>query len=329
MLAVLRETLLSHDITPMLRTRQESSSAPPSAGEVTLQERTRAALADYLREVDPTQARIRFQPPPFPTSRMRDSIASTFSTPRRDVPPPDVPGAETRDAAAPESATSRDAGDLPHEDIRDQIDASDGAASTADAFLEQAMASHGVLQIHNAYLVAQTDEGIIIVDQHALHERILYEKFRQRILEGPLESQRLLIPQAVEASAHQVQAAEQHADLLARLGIELSIFGPNAVAVQSFPTLLPNVDIVAFTSDLLDRLAEGDGAESDETLIHSSLDMMACKAAVKAGDPLTTDEIRALLAQRHLVEKSSNCPHGRPTTLQLSTRDLERQFKRS
>lgn len=328
-LAVLRETLLSHDITPMLRTRQESAAAPPSAGEVTLQERTRAALADYLREVDPTQARIRFRPPPFPTNRMRDSIASTFSVPRPEASPPDMPPG---DFCRPTAVTpdSQDNSNESADGARSQSsDSPAHSPSTADAFLEEVMASNSVLQIHNAYLVAQTDEGIIIVDQHALHERILYEKFRQRILEGPLESQRLLIPQTVEASAHQVQAVEQHAALLQRLGIELSIFGPNAVAVQSFPTLLPDVDVVAFTSDLLDRLAEGDGAESEETLIHSSLDMMACKAAVKAGDPLTADEMRALLAQRHLVEKSSNCPHGRPTTLQLSTRDLERQFKRS
>jgi DNA mismatch repair protein MutL len=185
-----------------------------------------------------------------------------------------------------------------------------------------------VIQVHNTYLVAQTDEGIIIVDQHALHERILYEKFREQLLAGPLESQRLLMPETLEVSPQQAQAAEQHRELLGRLGIDLSVFGPKALAVQAFPALLPDVDIHAFVADLLDKLAESEELQSEEAHLHKALDMMACKAAVKAGDPLSTEEMQTLLAQRHLVQKSSNCPHGRPTTLQLSTRDLEKQFKR-
>jgi DNA mismatch repair protein MutL len=90
-----------------------------------------------------------------------------------------------------------------------------------------------------------------------------------------------------------------------------------------------NADIRTFARDLLDRLAEAGHTESEETLVHRVLDMMACKAAVKAGDPLSADEIDALLAQRHLIDRSSNCPHGRPTSLSLSLRDLERQFKRT
>lgn len=184
------------------------------------------------------------------------------------------------------------------------------------------------MQIHNTYLVAQTDEGVIIIDQHALHERILYERFRERILQGPLESQRLLIPEPLGASPVRVETAAQFAPLLAKLGIEVEPFGPSALAVQAFPSLLHNVSISEFTADLLDKLAETDGAASEETAIHAALDMMACKAAVKAGDALTQDEMFALLEMRHLTEKSSNCPHGRPTTLELTTRDLEKQFKR-
>ena len=186
----------------------------------------------------------------------------------------------------------------------------------------------GVLQVHNTYLVAQTEEGVVIIDQHALHERILYERFRERILAGPLESQGILIPETIDASPQQREAAEAHRPLFERLGIEISTFGPKSLAVQRFPTLLGTVDIKTFVSDLLDRLADtGDGA-SDETLIHAVLDMMACKAAVKAGDALTQEEMYALLEQRHVTTRSSNCPHGRPTTLELSTRDLERQFGR-
>jgi DNA mismatch repair protein MutL len=269
-------------------------------------------LADYLKSVDPTQGRIRFTPPAFPSQNVRPSISSTFDRPfPASDKPPDVP-------------EQPHACDQPAGDIDDR--ASD-TADIRDAVLDE-VAGGSIIQIHNTYLVAQTDEGIIIVDQHALHERILYEQFRSRILSGPLESQRLLIPQTLEVSAEQAEAAAGQQALLERLGIELTQFGPNVLAVQSFPAMLPNLDVCAFVGDLLDRLAEEDGSDSEELHLHKALDMMACKAAVKAGDVLTEEEMRALLAQRELVERSSNCPHGRPTTLQLSTQDLDRQFKR-
>lgn len=304
-LAVLRETLLSHDLTPVFRPPAVGGVEPPGLESIH-QQRARQALADYLKTVDPTQARLRFQPPPLSTANVRPSIVSTFERP---TPLP----AEPRSTVGPPTA--------------DRSAVASGAESPTETALETD-SSGNVIQVHNTYLVAQTDEGIIIVDQHALHERILYERFQQQLLAGPLESQRLLIPQTLQVSVQQAQLAEDHRELLQRLGIELSIFGPGVVAVQSFPAMLPDVDINAFVADLLDKLAEEHGPASEETHLHKALDMMACKAAVKAGDVLTTEEMQALLAQRHLVQRSSNCPHGRPTTLQLSTRDLERQFKR-
>jgi DNA mismatch repair protein MutL len=176
--------------------------------------------------------------------------------------------------------------------------------------------------------VAETDDGLMIVDQHALHERVLYEQFQARITERPLESQRLLLPEVVRVPADQIEALETHADVLQRLGIELTPSGPQSVTLHAFPTFLEKVDRPRFVKDLLDVLNEQGSRPSPETLLHELLDMMACKAAVKAGDPLTTDEVNALLARRELAERSSHCPHGRPTTLHLTLRDLERQFKR-
>jgi len=185
------------------------------------------------------------------------------------------------------------------------------------------------LQVHNTYLVVETDEGIVIVDQHALHERIMYDMLRRQFTAGPLESQRLLLPETFTATPRELALLAEHADLLHRLGIEAEPFGRDAIAVQAFPSILKDTDAAAFLRDLLDRLAEK-GAEQThaEEVIHDVLDMMSCKAAVKAGDPLTPQEIDALLAQKSAVEKSSNCPHGRPTTLRLTLRDLEKQFKR-
>ena len=122
---------------------------------------------------------------------------------------------------------------------------------------------------------------------------------------------------------------EQLAPILPRLGIEAAPFGPEAIAVQAFPTFLERLEPEELLGDLLDR-PEADAMQvQQEQLLHEVLDMMACKAAIKAGDPLSEPEIAALLARRELVDRASNCPHGRPTTLRLSLHDLEKQFKRT
>ncbi len=185
------------------------------------------------------------------------------------------------------------------------------------------------IQLHNSYLVAQSDDGMIIIDQHALHERIMYEELLARVTRGPLEAQHLLIPHVVPASSRQMALLEPLRPMLQRLGIEVAPFGPDRVAVQSFPSFLEKLDPAEFVTDLLERGEQELLDLHGEELLHEILDMMSCKAAVKAGDPLTPVEIEALLARRELVERSSNCPHGRPTTLRLSLKDLDKQFKRT
>ncbi len=185
------------------------------------------------------------------------------------------------------------------------------------------------IQVHNSYLVAQSDDGMIIIDQHALHERIMYEELLARVNRGPLESQRMLIPMPIDVASTQLALLDQIQPLLQRLGIEVSPFGPGSIAVHSFPTFLERLDPASFVSELLERGEQELLDLHDEELLHEVLDMMACKAAVKAGDPLSQTEIEALLQRRELVDRSSNCPHGRPTSLRLSLRDLEKQFKRT
>lgn len=185
------------------------------------------------------------------------------------------------------------------------------------------------IQLHNTYLVAESEDGLIIIDQHALHERIMFEELKTRVTRGPLESQRLLVPASFRASPRQIALLEQIQPLLNRLGIEAVPFGPDSVAVQAFPTFLDRLDPAEFVRELLERGEQEQFDLHEEELLHEIMDMMACKAAIKAGDPLTPAEIEALLSRRQLVERSSNCPHGRPTTLRLSLRDLEKQFKRT
>jgi len=162
-----------------------------------------------------------------------------------------------------------------------------------------------------------------------LHERILYEELSSQLDKGPLAAQRRLIPEVVDVTAEQIAGVENHTELLAGMGITIEQFGPRSIAVQSFPVLLDKADPSEFVRDLLDLFLERAGNLSREELIHHVLDMMACKAAVKAGDPLTDAEIRALLAQRRLIQQSGTCPHGRPTTIRLSLAELEKQFKRT
>ncbi|MGD0139688.1 MAG: DNA mismatch repair endonuclease MutL [Tepidisphaeraceae bacterium] len=189
--------------------------------------------------------------------------------------------------------------------------------------------SNTAIQLHNSYLVAESEDGLIIIDQHALHERIMYEDLLARLSRGPLESQRLLIPLPIPANSRQQELLEQIQPLLARLGIEAASIGPDAIAVHAFPSFLERLDPADFLGELLERGEQEALDLNHEELLHEVLDMMACKAAVKAGDPLSPAEIEALLARRHLIDRSSNCPHGRPTTLRLTLHDLEKQFKRT
>ncbi len=201
--------------------------------------------------------------------------------------------------------------------------------ATSPAPLSPVQPSRAALQLHNSYLVAETDDGLIIIDQHALHERIMYEDLLAQISRDPLESQRLLIPITLPASGRQQEMLEQIQPLLKRIGIEAASIGPDAVAVHAFPSFLQRLDPAEFLAELLERGEQETLDLNQEELLHEVLDMMACKAAVKAGDPLSPAEIDSLLARRHLIDRSSNCPHGRPTTLRMTLRDLEKQFKRT
>ncbi len=188
---------------------------------------------------------------------------------------------------------------------------------------------HRYLQIHDSYIVEQTGDGFVIIDQHALHERMLYETLQHRLQQDRLESQRLLLPESFEVTEAQASAIESHADVLAQLGIEVTSFGPRVYAVQTFPTLLAGVAPVEFVQDLVDMLVERGDAVAKRDLLDDILSMAACKAAIKAGQRLTDSEIEELLAERERFESTSRCPHGRPTTIRFSISELEKQFKRT
>ncbi|MBX9737748.1 MAG: DNA mismatch repair endonuclease MutL [Phycisphaerales bacterium] len=240
--------------------------------------------------------------------------------------------------------------------------ASAGGGGLQPGDLLDASPTSPALQIHNSFLVTQDQQGILIIDQHALHERVMFEKLLARLqmgsgpsadpslpidgarASGTLESQRMLVPAVIEASPRQVEALDSLRPLLKRLGIEAEPMGPTSIAIHAFSSFLfeRNVDAAPFMAELLDRAIEeswGAAPQSpdaqcgaplaEEAALHEVLDMMACKAAIKAGDRLSDLELSELLALRERIERASNCPHGRPTSIRLSIRELEKRFGRS
>ena len=185
------------------------------------------------------------------------------------------------------------------------------------------------IQIHDSFIVVQTDEGFVIIDQHALHERIIYEDLCKRIRKSKLESQKLLIPESFNVTPSDADLLNTNAELLEKLGIEVVPFGPRAMAIQAFPTLLTKANPLDFVQDLIDLLGRKDINLDGERLLDEVLNMAACKAAIKAGQRLTDIEIEHLLLDKVNTESASRCPHGRPTTIKFSISDLEIQFKRT
>jgi DNA mismatch repair protein MutL len=184
------------------------------------------------------------------------------------------------------------------------------------------------LQIHNRYLVTETDEGLEVIDQHALHERILYEALRERVLAGAVESQRLLVPEPVDLAASEAAAAVENRETLAKLGMEVEAFGGETVLVSAYPAMLANLPPAEVLRSLVEQLLAGGKAPESRDILDELLHMIACKAAVKYGDRLTPQEIEALLEQRGLAQDHHHCPHGRPTALIFTREQLDRQFKR-
>ena len=203
-----------------------------------------------------------------------------------------------------------------------------GQASSGTNINEQFSARMSALQIHDRYLVTESAEGVMVIDQHALHERILYEQLQHRVSTNAMETQNLLVPEPVDLSAAEAAVVLENRDLLAELGMKIEPFGGDTVLVVGYPAMLANINPVELLRDLLDKLISGGKQPDRRDLLDELLHTVACKAAIKAGDRLKPEEIAALLEQRHLVEDAHHCPHGRPTALIFTREELDRQFKR-
>jgi len=186
-------------------------------------------------------------------------------------------------------------------------------------------------QLHGVYVLAQNRHGLVIVDMHAAHERIVYEQLKRGAHAAPLASQPLLLPATFAATAEEMATAEAHADNIQQLGLDIGPLGPNTLAVRALPAALPGADPVALARSVLHELAERP-AEAAAHLIERSRDellaTMACHGAVRANRQLTLTEMNALLRQMEATERSGQCNHGRPTWRQLSMKELDGLFLR-
>jgi DNA mismatch repair protein MutL len=183
-------------------------------------------------------------------------------------------------------------------------------------------------QVHENYIVAQTRDGLVIVDQHAAHERLVYEKLKTALGNGGVATQGLLIPAIVTLDPDDAELLQGRAEELAELGLVLEGFGEGAVAVRETPALLGDTDIDGLVKDLAAELRSDGTARALKDRLDSVASRMACHGSVRSGRRLTVDEMNALLRQMEATPYSGQCNHGRPTYVALKLSDIERLFGR-
>jgi DNA mismatch repair protein MutL len=220
------------------------------------------------------------------------------------------PGQTAFDAGPLASADQRAAQDLPDETL---LDADLGAARA---------------QVHRNYIVAQTRDSLIIVDQHAAHERLVYEALKEALHARPVAAQMLLIPEVVDLPADDADRLVAHAATLQRFGLAIERFGPGAVAVRETPAMLGETNVQQLVRDLADEIADNDTTDTLKMRLDRIASTMACHGSIRSGRILKADEMNALLRQMESTPGSATCNHGRPTYIELKLADIERLFGR-
>ncbi|HEX4151715.1 MAG TPA: DNA mismatch repair endonuclease MutL [Steroidobacteraceae bacterium] len=282
-----------------------SGAAAPSQGRFVLPDRPagRGAIDAYRRFLDQ------------PADRSRDSGANVaFDAavdPRFTVRDPGGEDARA-DAIAPDEGTGPAEGTAPI----------DGAGAEGEAPLGFAVA-----QLHGVYILAQTADGMVLVDMHAAHERVMYERMK-KLLSGETAQQQLLVPEILRVTPAQAEAAELHAAEFAALGFAVSRLAPGEVALRGIPSLMAGRDPAGVVRDVLSDLLETGHSRRVEESINHLLGTMACHAAVRAQRNLTLAEMNALLREMERTPRADQCNHGRPTWVRLSLGELDRLFMR-
>ncbi|WP_336278853.1 DNA mismatch repair endonuclease MutL [Bartonella sp. CB175] len=183
-------------------------------------------------------------------------------------------------------------------------------------------------QIHKNYIIAQTQDSLIIVDQHAAHERLVYEALKNALYSKPLSSQLLLIPEIVELSEEDATCLLTHKSSLQKFGLGIESFGPGAVVVRETPSMLGEINVQALIKDLADEAAEYDTTDNLKAMLDHIAATMACHGSIRSGRLLHPEEMNALLRQIETTPNTGTCNHGRPTYIELKLADIERLFGR-
>jgi DNA mismatch repair protein MutL len=187
---------------------------------------------------------------------------------------------------------------------------------------------HAIGQLHGLYILAQNSEGLLLVDMHAAHERIVFEQLKSQYSQQNVALQPLLVPATFQANEVDVALVEESASALHALGLEIAVMGPNTLAVRAIPALLSNGDPVQLARDALVAMREGDAAEALTKRRDTILASIACHGAVRAHRSLSLSEMEALLRAMEATPGADRCNHGRPTWMVLSLADLDRRFMR-
>ncbi|WP_406735769.1 DNA mismatch repair endonuclease MutL [Thioclava sp. GXIMD4215] len=184
-------------------------------------------------------------------------------------------------------------------------------------------------QLHENYIVAQTERGMVIVDQHAAHERLVYERLKRQMAENGVPAQALLIPEIVELSAGDAALLLEHAEVLAKLGLSIEEFGGHAIAVRETPAILGEINAENLLRDVLDELSDLGDSQLVQAKIEAVLSRMACHGSIRSGRQMRAEEMNALLREMEATPHSGQCNHGRPTYVELKLSDIERLFGRT
>jgi len=184
-------------------------------------------------------------------------------------------------------------------------------------------------QVHENYIIAQTEDGLVIVDQHAAHERLVYEKLKTQMAQNGVPAQALLIPDVVEMSESDSARLLDIADDLTRMGLTVEPFGHGAVVVRETPAILGEVNSDALLRDILDELDDQGEARAVQDRIEAILSRVACHGSIRSGRQMRAEEMNALLREMEATPYSGQCNHGRPTYVELKLSDIERLFGRT
>lgn len=200
--------------------------------------------------------------------------------------------------------------------------------STADLSTVESPLGAARTQIHENYIVAQTRDGLVIVDQHAAHERLVFERFKTALRSGKVASQILLLPEIIDLPEDDCDRLAERAEDLAEFGLVLERFGPGAIAVRETPSMLGETDVAGLVRDMADEIAEWDSATGLRERLEAVASTMACHGSVRSGRRLVTEEMNALLREMERTPGSGQCNHGRPTYIELKLSDIEKLFSR-